>query len=636
MPGICGIVDSTRSGIALETVLGAMQECLAQEPWYARAEHSDLTAGCGLASVSLGFSTQGPKLTWNDATGCGLAFDGELYDVPQLAEELRQSGETVDVRNHAAILLAGYRLQGKVWLQRLQGSFAAALWDGPQRQLTLLTDRFGTRPLYYCHSRDGFRFASSMGALLAASDEPRTVNARGLAQFFAFGHYLRDDTALENVHALPAGACYTFCAQREVLERGTYWTLADAKMAGPAQPRDWLPLIDEAFKEAVRRRTTDTPHLGLSLSGGLDARTILGVIDTQQTPLQTICMGVQGSLDHRSSAELSRLAGCQYHPHVLDGSFLDHFRQHLERMVALTDGQYLSQCIIIPTLKTYRELGIQTLLRGHAGELMHMRKAYNYSLDDNSLQIRTDPQLHDWLFKRLQAFLLDGVQEPLFTAPYQDNLRELSAQSLAEELAEVAHIERPLDRIWPLFIAQRLRRETSLSMVKFRSVVEPRLPYLDNDLVSLLLSAPAELKLDEEIQAYILRRRRPEFLRVTNTNTGAAVGASPWRRRAATFQMKVLSKLGVPGYQPYERLGLWLRRELAPVVRDILLDPRTLDRGVFRPAGIRAVVRRHLEQGHNHTFLLMALMIFELGLRRLVDVRSGAALPTLLPESATH
>src|SRR5436305_5485298 len=101
-----------------------------------------------------------------------------------------------------------------------------------------------------------------------------------------------------------------------------------------------------------------------------------------------------------------------------------------------------------------------------------------------------------------------------------------------------------------------------LSLLKFRSVVEPRLPYLDNDLIPALLSAPTNMKLGEEIQARILSRHRPDFLRVVNANTGARVGAPPWQAKVATFQMKVLAKLGVPGYQPYERLGLWLRREL--------------------------------------------------------------------------
>jgi hypothetical protein len=248
---------------------------------------------------------------------------------------------------------------------------------------------------------------------------------------------------------------------------------------------------------------------------------------------------------------------------------------------------------------------------------MHMRKAYSYSLDNEALAIGTDGQLRSWLLRRLSAYMLEGVQKPLFQKRYQDGLQSLAEESLDEDLAEVAAIEWPLARIWHLFVKQRLRRETVLSMVKFRSVVEPRLPYLDRELVSLLLAAPPELKLGEDIQTYILRKRRPEFLRVTNANTGAPMAASAWRQRLATLQLRGLSKLGVPGYQPYERLGLWLRREVAPVVREILLAPQTLDNGVYSADGVRAVVRGHLEEGKNHTYLLMALMIFELGRRRL-------------------
>ena len=114
------------------------------------------------------------------------------------------------------------------------------------------------------------------------------------------------------------------------------------------------------------------------------------------------------------------------------------------------------------------------------------------------------------------------------------------------------------------------------------------------------------------------------------------MGASLWRQRLASLQLRALGKLGVKGYQPYERLGLWLRRELAPLVRRTLLCPRTLDRGIFSPAGVNAVVRRHLDQGHNHTFLLMALMIFELGQRLLVDGDQDAepAVPTLADSAA--
>jgi asparagine synthase (glutamine-hydrolysing) len=396
-----------------------------------------------------------------------------------------------------------------------------------------------------------------------------------------------------------------------------YWTPEANGQPDHRGAAERLERIDDAFVRAVERRVTATSNLGLSLSGGLDARSLLAVMDHDRVSVRSVCLGMPGSLDHQCSERLAGLVGCPHRNHVLGTGFLEDFRRHLENMVALTDGQYLSQCIVMPTLPLYRELGIEVLLRGHAGELMHMQKAYNYSLDAAALEIRTDAELERWLFRRLQAYMLDGVDRPLFRGDLQHRMTGLAQEALRQDLNDVRHIDRPLQRIWALFVTQRLRRETVLSLVKFRSVVEPRLPYLDNELVDLLLATPPELKLDETIQAYILRKRRPSFLDVVNANTGARVGSGQLAQRLASAKMKVLAKLGVPGYQPYERLGLWLRRELAPLVREILLGDGCLSGGVFAADGVRHVVTQHLENRRNHTFLLLAMMIYELGRRRL-------------------
>src|SRR5262249_53413902 len=131
-------------------------------------------------------------------------------------------------------------------------------------------------------------------------------------------------------------------------------------------------------------------------------------------PLTTVSMGVEGSMDHESAAELARLTHRPHHRCILDDRFLDRFEEHLRHMVHLTDGQYLSQCIVMPTLPVYRELGIRVLLRGHAGELMHMTKAYNFSLDPQALALRDESELEAWLFGRLQAYMLDGTEGRLF------------------------------------------------------------------------------------------------------------------------------------------------------------------------------------------------------------------------------
>lgn len=629
MPGICGIAASSPLNGDIARVLESMQQRLVLAPWHAAAGRVVEPSRCALGTAALDHHRHA-RFYADANSGDAIAFDGELYEV-KAANESGQHA-SIDKEDHARVLLHGYLRRGISFVDQVNGSFAAAIWLAQSQRLILLTDRFATRPVYYRHDRSTLRFASTIASLLGGDGNVPRVNPRGLAQFFTFGHYLRDDTSLEGVRVLPSAACFEYDADSNKLTPKTYWSLKRAPGELPESDAAIAEEIDASFAASVQRQTAETPNLGISLSGGLDARAILGLIDTTQSPLTAVCMGVRGSLDHRSSAELARIAGCPFHEFLLDGAFLQQFRPHMERMVELTDGQYLSQCIVIPTLDFYRQLGIRSLLRGHGGELMHMRKAYSYSLDDEALAIRSDDQLKNWLSRRLQAYMLDGVTKPLFRPEFQSGLKPLASQSLAEDLADVADVEDPLTRIWHLFVQQRLRRETVISMLKFRSYVEPRLPYFDEDLVAKLLAAPTRLKLGEELHTHILRKRRPAYLNVLNANTGAPLGCAPWRQRLSTFQLKVFSKLGLPGYQPYERLGLWLRQELAPLVREMLLAEETLDNGVYDPDGIHTVVRGHLEEGKNHTYLLIALMIFELGRRRLAStIRQPASFS--LPDS---
>ena len=611
MPGICGTIDLRPE--SERPPLATMIAPLRPHGWFV-SETSEELPGASLAAVSLDRASRMPHLA---RSACGrqvCVLDGEIYNAAELRREFPR--EEAEEDSDAALLLAGWNAEGKSFLRKLNGSFAAVVWDEATSSAVIIADRFGNRPLYYARIGQRLLFSSRIKSLMADDGVTPEINPRGLAQFFTFGHYLRDDTSLRDVHLLEAAACCTWNARTGVWNSDTYYRWTDSIDSADRSTSDWIRDIGDAFYASVQLQTRGTKHLGLSLSGGLDARSVLAAIDIAKTPLQTICLGMRGSLDHRCAEKLAKIAGCANHSHVLDTKFLGDFRQHLDRMIGLTDGQYLSQCIVMPTLPVYRQLGIEVLLRGHAGELMHMYKAYNYSLDEEALALPDEMALENWLFGRLQAYMLDGVERPIFAPRWQRELGELARQSLHADVADTAGARSAPQRIWQLFLMQRARRETVLSLNKFRSVAETRLPFLDNNLVSLLLAAPPQLKLGEEIQAAILKRFRPEFLQVVNANTGTRVGAGPWTRKWSSLYLRAMGKLGVPGYQPYERLGLWLRRELAGVVCDVLLSDETLDRGLYDADGIRAVVGNHLA-GRNHTYLIMALMVFELGQRYL-------------------
>jgi asparagine synthase (glutamine-hydrolysing) len=613
MPGIIGVAGKA----ADITVLPRMLARLAHHPWYTCHRWHDPGRGVALGCVSLGFVNTAPQPAASADSLKRAVLGGEVYGYTAHRRRLEMAGRVFRTDSHAELLLHGLQEEGPDFLRGLEGCFAAAVWDGEAYALTLANDCFGMRPLYYAHLPGRFLFGSEVKALLADPELSRSIDPRGLAQFFTFGHYLGEETSLAAVRLLPAAAVLTYDAEADRVRLHRYARVGESWRLDGASRAAALDRIDAAFKRSVDRCTESCAKLGLSLSGGLDARTLIGATERGR-PVTTMCLGMEGSMDVRAAARLAELVDRPHHTHTLDTKFLDRFEDHMRHMVHLTDGQYLCQCIVMPTLPLYRELGIEVLLRGHAGELMHMGKAYNFSLDRQALSL-TGPVLEDWLWRRLQAYMLDGVEGDLFVPAYQRDLGRLARESLRDCLRESEGVEPPVHRIWHLFISQRLRRETALSMVEFGSVVETRLPYIDTGLLDALMAAPPELKLGDAIQSYILRQRMPSFLEVINANTGARMGAGQLVKAFARLRMKVLGKLGVKGYQPYERLGLWLRRELRPLVERILLDDRCLARGVFNPAVVHCVVANHMAKRRNHTYLLLAMMIFELGQREFTD-----------------
>jgi asparagine synthase (glutamine-hydrolysing) len=597
-----------------------MLERMRHHAWYARDAWVAEDGAAALGRVSLGVVNKAPQPATSSDGSRRAVLEGEIYDYAALREELEAQGHAFRTDGHAELLLRGWEQGGLEFVRRLNGCFAAAIWDVGAKTLTLLNDRFGMRPLYYSHSPGKLLFGSELKTLLADPDLSHAADPRGLAEFFTFGQYLGDTTSFAAISLLPAAGALTYHATDDRVELSRYARLGENWKLGSGGNADALDRIEAAFARSVARCTNNTANLGLSLSGGLDARTILGVIDPGQ-PVTTVCLGMEGSIDVKCAAELARLSNRKHHTHTLGMQFLADFRRHMQRMVQLTDGQYLCQCIVMPTLPLYRELGIEVLVRGHAGELMHMTKAYNFSLTPEAISL-TEEGLDDWLWRRLQSHMLEGVEGPLFTPAFGTDLADQARSSLRRSIKESDGILPQAHRIWHLFVGERIRRETGLSMTEFGSVVETRVPYLDTELLDALMSAPPELKLAETIQSHILRKRQPSFLNVVNSNTGARLGAGPLEKGLARLKLRVLAKLGVKGYQPYERLGLWLRRELRPTVESLLLDDRCLSRGVFNPETVRSAVANHLTSRRNHTFLLMAMMIFELGQRELVDCDS--------------
>lgn len=575
-------------------------------PWL----HADAIVrdGEGVALGEVGHAGPARCPLYADGTDC-VAWDGEIYNIAD--ERARLSGASVRFSGTEVgeVLLRGWQAEGRAFLARLNGLFSIAIWQGGSRTLTLITDRFGLRPLFYASTPDGFVASTALRALVGVPGVDRGWSEAGVGEFFAFGHFLTNRTFFAGLRQVAPATCLTVRADGRVDEE-QYWQPSLERSQAPASEQ--VSALDAQLARAVEMRARAGERLGISLSGGLDSRTLLGLVPADRQ-LRSVCLGIEGGIDHRSAAELARIAGVPHVAYVLGPSVLDNFESNLRQMVLLTDGHYLDQGIVMPTMETYREQGIDFLLRGHGGELLHMRKAYSFSLDDEALSATT-AGLEAWLQRRLTAHMLDGVPPDVFMFDVQ----AIARQSLREALAQTPTGETPVDSVWPLVISARLHRETSLSVEMFGHFATVRMPFLDNDVVDTLLAMPSHMKLGAQLQVEILRRHKPAFLDVVNSNTGAPMGAGRVETAARYAFMRIAAKLGVKGYQPYERLGLWLRRELKPMVDRVLLSDAFLQRGLFRADAVRRVVSEHYG-GANHTFLLMSLICFELGQQMLEE-----------------
>ncbi len=623
MPGICGIAG--QHSRAVDSELGrAMTHVLRHQPDDVDCQFEEDDRRIALGSVHLSFAADRQRRI--ETENLCAVYSGEIYNAGELRQILKARGIALESQAGVwSLFVLGVTELGSEFLKQVDGKFCAAIWDRSRQKLLLITDKFGLKPIYYAENDSRLLFASEIKALLCDPAVSRNQNVRGLAQFFSLGHFWNNDTFYEAVRVIPGATVAEYDLESGRLECRCYWRMAPNPDLANLTEEEWIEQIGARLKASVDAQTLDTEHLGIALSGGLDARTILGLTDHKRTDMTCYSLGMEGSLDVSSARRLAAMAGYPYHVCTLDEQFLGNFAGHLERMVELTDGHYLSQCIVLPSFSLIREWGIQVLLRGHAGELMHLSKAYNFSLDQSVWQIRNQQDLEAWLGQRLSAYLLEAVDGPLLVEADTSQRESLVRESITEALTETASWETPVNRISHLFLTQRLRRETALSLMKFQSVTETRLPFMDSRLVELLLSCPADLRMGETLQAGILRRRIPEFLAPANSNTGARVGAPKLIRQMTLFRMKVLGKLGFKGHQPYERLGLWLRTSLRSLVEEILLSSECLDRGVFVPETVRSVVKQHLANERNHTFLLLSMMIFEMGQRRFAD-QSGAVL----------
>ncbi len=276
MCGIVGIVSFAGSAaVEGEDVICAMRDTLAHRGpddaglWIAK-DRKIVLAHRRLAVLDLSKATHQPMS--NTTKTIWLAYNGELYNAPELREELVGKGYIFQtVRSDTEVIIHAYEEWGIESVKKFNGMFAFALWDTSKKFLWLVRDHIGEKPLYYVAVNGRFIFASEIKALLRHPDVSPNLNREALYHYLSFQFVPPPATLFTHIQKLEAG---TYLCVREdgPIIKKKYWDVLVA--ATTIYNRDSISIAEEIrvrLRESVRSRMVSDVSMGVFLSGGLDS-----------------------------------------------------------------------------------------------------------------------------------------------------------------------------------------------------------------------------------------------------------------------------------------------------------------------------------------------------------------------------
>ncbi len=309
MCGIAGLIDLTGRrpiprGI-LESMAGAIVHRGPDEDGFVE------WPGLGLASrrLSIVGLQNGHQPMSDQRQNTWVAFNGELYDYPQLRPKLESRGHTFVTNCDTELLLHLYEEYGDEFLQHVRGQFAFAHWDQRRQRLTLARDRVGICPLYWTVVRtsdpmpgEWLVFASEIRSLLASGLVTAEPDPRGIHQLFTFIGVPGPVTCFDGIQCLLPGHSLTIQlaadGKRADVADCTYWQVDHPDEGFENNGDNETGLVDEfealLYQAIERRLWADVPVVSY-LSGGVDSSLIAAMASKiLRAPIPTYTVRVAG------------------------------------------------------------------------------------------------------------------------------------------------------------------------------------------------------------------------------------------------------------------------------------------------------------------------------------------------------
>lgn len=247
-----------------------------------------------------------------------LSYNGEIYNFLEIKKELEKLGYNFKGISDTEVLATAWDKWGTNVLDKLRGMYAFAVWDKEEKNLTLVRDRLGVKPLYYYFQNNTFLFASELKAFKKHPNFSNKICQRGISEFLQFSYISGENTIFENTYKLMPGH-YLIINSIGIKAKKRYWDsldyLSKENYTNYSSDKDYLDELEKLLTESVNLRTYSNVPLGCFLSGGIDSSLIASLMQKHSsTKINTFTVGFDNSeFDESSYAqEISKFLGTNH------------------------------------------------------------------------------------------------------------------------------------------------------------------------------------------------------------------------------------------------------------------------------------------------------------------------------------
>ncbi len=605
MCGIAGIVAADRLDASERERVTRMRDVISHRGPDDAGMFVDDRAALGHRRLSIVDLAAGHQPLSNEDETVWIVFNGEIYNHASVRPELEAAGHRYRTRSDTETIVHAYEQWGDACVDRLRGMFAFAIWDAPRRRLLLARDRLGVKPLYWAMAGGRLLFGSEIKSILESGLIRASANEGALPELLGTRYLSGAETLFNGIHRLLP--CHTLVFEDGTVSTRAYWDIPVGRAPenlARLSDRDVVGRFRELLEESVRIRLMADVPLGMFLSGGLDSSAIAalmaGMIDR---PLQTFSVAFKdrafSELDY--ARQVATAIKADSHEIVIDDQdffgALPRLIWHEDEPIAHPSSipLYFVSALARDHVKVVLTgEGSDELLAGYGKyprALVNWRAAAAYGVVPAPLRTwiaeSLVPKLPSRLGRYAKRSFLAMPRTP--EAMFFDNFAAIGLRRQAALLspafasqatperaygASRAYFDAPnghsttLDRLLytdlKTYLVELLMKQDQMSMA---ASIESRVPFLDHRLVEFAAGLPARMKLRGFRTKWILREAVREIL---------------------PREILTRKKMGFP--VPF---GVWMKGAWGGVARDVLLDPRSRQRGIIDPAAVERLIAAH-------------------------------------------